>query len=145
MSITASIDIKLSCKEQKIMTSQEILKRFINNGWAVKNNDKILYLPLGDDDMFEWLDDLVNESELFEIIAKKEQANEIIGVGLTWRDTNIGGTILIYPNFDLTINLTINRRKLFNDITDVNWYLEKIISCFDNSAVDVESFSFSQG
>ena len=144
MSTLASIDIKLSRKKAFPISSESIIKALILSGWNAVNNGKILYLPLGDEDDFDWQEKALNQSDIFSIIEQKERNNEIVGVGITWKDTAIGGTLLINPAFDISFSLTINRKRLFDNVTDVNWYLERLLPCLETDLMTVEHFSFSQ-
>lgn len=144
MSTLASLRIKLAHKKANPISAVSILKVLIEHGWNLVNNGKVLYLPLGDDDDFDWQEDEINESVFLNIVYQKEKANEVIGVGMTWKDTSIGGTVLICSALDISFSLTINRKRLINNITDVNWYLEKIIPCLDTDFTTVENYNFSQ-
>lgn len=148
MSIFASIDISIASRLGYSITSIDIINTLINNGWKIRNENKIYYLPIGDNDNFDWQDNEISEKEFFSIAKQKDQNNEIIGVALIWKDSKIGGTLLIYPEHKFSINLTINLKKLNNNIkcriTDVNWYLEKILPFFENDTTTVENFSFIQ-
>ncbi|WP_160117930.1 hypothetical protein, partial [Lacrimispora sphenoides] len=97
-----------------------------------------------DDDDFDWQENQINKDAFAEIVEQKEQAGEIIGVGLTWGNTDIGVILLIYTNYQLSFSLTINRKKLQSNITDFNWYLEKILPCLETDFMTVSNFSFSQ-
>lgn len=144
MSTLASINIKLSKKKSGSISAVSILKALIIHGWILMNNGKILYLPLGDEDNYDWQENELSEPEFFRIVERKEKKNEIIGVGMTWKDTSIGGTILIHSALDISFSLTTNRRRLVNNITDVNWYLERILPCLETDSMTVEQFKFSQ-
>ena len=144
MSTLASLDIKLSRKKAIQISTESIIKALMSNGWNILNNGNILYLPLGDQDDFDWQENALNQSDFFNIIEQKVRKNEIIGVGITWKDSVIGGTLLINPAFDISFSLTINRKRLFSNVTDVNWYLEKLLPCLETDLMTVERFSFSQ-
>ena len=69
---------------------------------------------------------------------------EIIGAGLTWKETSIGGTMLIHPNLDISFSLTTNRKRVSNNITDVIWYLERILPYLETDLMTVQQFTFRQ-
>ena len=47
----------------------EILKIFQQIGWYIYNpQGKVEYLPIGDDDEYDWQCDEISESELYDII-----------------------------------------------------------------------------
>jgi len=144
MSALASIDVTIEKRGSESITAVEILELLTKQGWNINNNGNTLYLPLGDDDDFDWQEAVINKEELFSIIVQKEEQQEIIGIGLTWENTDIGGTLLIHSNNLLSFSLTINRKVLSNNITDVNWYLERILPCFETNLITVERFAFAQ-
>ena len=144
MSTLASLDILISKRGQGAISAVEILQLLFIKGWNATNNGKILYLPLGDDDDFDWQEQQLSISELLNIVSQKEKQGEIIGVGVTWESTMIGGTLLIHSNCSLSFSLTINRKQLVSNITDVSWYLERILPCFETDTTIVEKFTFSQ-
>lgn len=144
MSASASINISIAKRREISFSVVDIIKILLNNGWNIINDNKILYLPLGDNDKFDWQYTPMNENDFFDLIKQKELATEIIGVGLIWENSSIGGTILINSSCDILFSLTINRKKIFDDVTDVNWYLERLLTFFETDLVTVESFSFKQ-
>ncbi len=148
MSITASIDLSLFNNSDYIFSSIDLLELMINNNWIIKKNNKISYLPLGDDDLFEWTENEMKENELKEIIKKKEIEKEIIGIVFYWENTDIGVSMLCFPDNQITFNLNINRvvidEKECREITDTNWYLERIIPCLKTDKFKVQNVKFCQ-
>lgn len=144
MSISASLSVILANRCNQSLSSVKIINSLLNNGWHLEKNNKIYYLPLGDDDDFDWQENQINKDAFAEIVEQKEQAGEIIGVGLTWGNTDIGVILLIYANYQLSFSLAINRKKLQSNVTDFNWYLEKILPCLETDFMTVSNFSFSQ-
>ena len=145
MSISAWIDINFTTK--KSISSTQIIEKFTQNNWRIVANNKIHYLPLGDKDVFNWQKDTISESDFFEIVRKKEQENEIIGITMTWATSQIGIDLLIYNNYQLNIGLNTNRQHLNIrnlKVTDINWYLEKILAIFDNYHMLLTHLSFTQ-
>ena len=64
-------------------------------------------------------------------------------MALTWRDSEIGGEFLIYPDGLILISLSINRKTSNEGFTDVNWYLSKILPPLRKSFT-IESIKFSE-
>ena len=57
----------------------DVLKIFQQIGWYIYNpQGKVEYLPIGDDDEYDWQCDEISESELYDIISKKE-VNPLFG------------------------------------------------------------------
>ena len=144
MSISASLDVAIASKPGYSITSSEIISILAKNGWKIKNENKILYLPLGDDDDFDWQEDQITESEFYEIAKQKQNNNEVIGVGMIWENTSIGGTLLVYPDHKISFSLSINLKTISNGATDVNWYLDKILPYLESDLTTIETFSFIQ-
>ena len=144
MSTQVSLSIKLSRRGNNVLSSVQIIQILVNNGWNLTNNGKTLYLPLGDKDDFNWQEEFLTTIDFFDLVKRKEQSNEIIGVGLYWDGTEIGGTLLLHQDHNISFSVSINRKILFGNITDVNWYLERILPCLETDAMIIEHFSFSQ-
>ena len=148
MSISASINIKLL---EKNIPTQKIIETIKNTGWALTQNNYTSYLPFGDNEMFDWQTRKdMPSTELNKLLKAKQDANEIIGLFLTWQKTDIGGSFLFWPEHSYTgfaINLSSDRQyiKINNTykITDFNWYLEKLLPYLDE-AFGVSSFTCEQ-
>ncbi len=150
MSVSTSIDIHLSKNEKMHRPTIEIIKVLINFGWTLSNNGYMGYLPLGDRDDFDWQEKEINFETLTNILKAKEEANEVVGVIMTWKNTGIGGTFLFWTNEryeTFTMGISVNRQviTLQNNykITDFQWYLPKLLIPL-NKAWIVEYFSFYQ-
>lgn len=127
MSSTSSIELELF-SDRKFDTIF-LITILTNNGWRISDGGSKIYLPIGDIDDFDWQrSNCITDDEVIEICAIKFKNKEIIGLVLTWLDTNIGGEFLFYPDGSLSILLSINRIKNhFSNMTYFDWYLEKII------------------
>lgn len=146
MSISASIDLAVSSRKFPKTSAIEILESLLKFGWTFNDSGRKSYLPLGDKDDFNWQMEDISSERLMSILIKKEQQNETIGVGMTWADTGIGGMILLTNGGNLSLTLSINR-KMIEDIkndllTDVNWYLTKLLPPLDEGGMIVESISY---
>ena len=147
MSISASIDVKINNKTECPIIN--IIKSFINGGWRVKDDDnKITYLPLGDNGDFDWQHEMISMNELMDIIEKKESAAELIGISMYWKETNIGVELLSRSSVELSFSLDINRKRIqesnIMSITDANWYIERTVSILKHQGHYVESFIFEE-
>lgn len=144
MSVSASLNLRVTSHKGALISSNDMLKFIINGGWNIRKNGKIEYLPLGDGDMFDWKTGELSDKELYELILGKERSGEIIGFIIYWGNMDIGGSVLLHSPNEISISLLINRQKINDNITDVNWYITKILPCFMNDSIRVESWSFSQ-
>ncbi|HOQ01556.1 MAG TPA: hypothetical protein PK604_12200 [Acetivibrio clariflavus] len=55
---------------------------------------KVSFLPLGDNDDYDWQSEEIDLEQLMDIIDKKEKQNEVIGVILYWDKSSIGMQLL---------------------------------------------------
>lgn len=143
MSVDASFDLSIIKNDIYHFSAKDLLSEMMCKNWNVVHKGKICYLPLHDT-LFEWTEKDISESALMEIVTQKEQKHEIIGLVLYWQNTDVGVSMLIFPDDKITFGLMINRVKLdvgLNmDITDINWYMERIICCFEKFQIDEISF-----
>lgn len=148
MSISASISIQLGKKGNEKIHAKELINTLVSDKWELQNDGKISYLPLGDDDDFDWQDDEITIKELLDIIDKKEKLGEIVGVSMLWDTTDIGVQLLIRSELELSFLLNVNRKTLISsdskNLTDVNWYLERIILVLKKNNYTIESFTFDE-
>ncbi|WP_339307092.1 hypothetical protein [Paenibacillus sp. FSL R5-0519] len=141
MSVSISIEISLSKK----ISRMTILRKLEDFGWSYNDQGKVTYLPIGDDDEFNWQRKSIPPEELLKILVIKDNQRELIGVAMTWKDTDVGGTFLIEENGTILMSPDINRKVLdvesYNKITDVNWYVTKLIPVFGQL---FESISYNE-
>lgn len=144
MSVYSTIDVRLA---NTSVESWRICEAFRCGGWNPLFDDQIMYLPLGDDDEFDWKS--VSQSE--ESLVKKElkeksEAGETLGIVFVWQDSQCGGEFLIFPNGKISVNLSVNRRRIArcNRSTDVSWYVERIMTSLENTPLQVESISWQE-
>jgi len=142
MSVSSSIDIKLA----PIVSPINIITKLLEYGWTPDDNGIVSYLPLGDVDSYEWKRENIKFPDLLEIIKEKMQGNETIGVVLTWKDTGIGGEFLFWNDGSVSINLSIRRKLIdsISNITDVNWYLTKLITALNVQETKIVSITYEE-
>ena len=70
--------------------------------------------------------------------------DEVIGFSITWADTNIGGQVLFFPNFEFSFSITINIKNFDKDIVDDNWYLIKLLPIFDKNGILYNSIRYQE-
>lgn len=69
MSVSASIDISLSEENIDPVT---VFRYLLNHGWRIEDNGNKVFLPLHDDDMFDWQSSTdIEDCEIFNILIKK--------------------------------------------------------------------------
>ena len=118
----------------------DLLEKFMSSGWTLNYYGKISYLPLGDTD-FDWHYASMDEKyKIIDILKNKINNQELVGIVITWNDTNIGINALFYPFLDkLIFNIDINRKTISSlDITDFTWYIEKLIPVILKAGLSIE-------
>lgn len=143
MSSFFSLDIKL---ENTNVHCKEIIDVMVQGGWNIVKKGEITYLPLNDHDMFNWTASPKALDDFMKLVDQKEMINELIGVELTWLDTNIGGHLLLYSGSDVSFLLNINTKYLQDEykIPHFSWYAEKIIGVLiQKYCIQEYSFEFT--
>ena len=129
MSHAAGINISLFSSTKNIL---ELIEVFLNNDWSVKDHDHISYLPLGDEDTFNWQHIAIAAwPKIVEVLKQKEKNRELIGLVMTWKEANIGGEFLFFPDGQrLAVSWSVNRKalKYCADFTDHSWYLTRVLA-----------------
>ena len=144
MSVSASIDIELSAPN---LQQVDVLRLLLKQGWVIYDNGYKSFLPINDKGMFNWQWVPISQftdADLFAILSIKQSFQELIGVSLSWKDTDIGGEFLISDDLTLCISLTNNRRINTYGLTDFDWYLSRIIPAIDRDEIFIEDISFTE-
>lgn len=141
MSKDISLDIDLSVNNT--ISRYEIITLFFNSNWSFLDDGKFTYLPLGDED-WDWVSSSMPEEEILHLLKEKSKTDEIIGFSLTWENTNIGGQILFFPNFKLSFCINNNIKMITNDIVDVNWYLTRLLTIFNEKNILYSSIAYQE-
>lgn len=145
MSRSSSIDIRYHSYG---ITSCEVLKMLLSYGWNLDDYGEITFLPMDDDDRFDWMSlpyTMDNQRHVLQLLEAKERAQELLGITLQWENSRIGGTVLFYSDQSFSFMATVNRRKLpMFEFTDVNWYLHKLLAPLLENNVVVELIQWSE-
>lgn len=119
----------------------DVLKIFQQIGWYIYNlQGKVEYLPIGDDDEYDWQCDEISESELYDIISKKIAGKEQIGINLFYYGGTEGISLIANNTSQILLSITINRKTIKGKYTDMSWYLENII--YKLLKIDVRLLSY---
>ena len=109
----------------------DIINLFHELGWDYYDAEKTIeYLPLGDDDSFDWQKRSLSEKKLQELINNKQNAGEQIGLVLYYENSGIGVTLLAKNTKEISLDINIHRKtvdKSRESITDISWYFTHII------------------
>jgi hypothetical protein len=160
MSVDASFDFRVVDVNSRVVISPlKVIDILSKNGWNLLDpNGYVFYLPAGDEPgMFNWADNKMDLSSLMKIFEQKEKNKELIGVRIAWRDTEIGGNLLLWDKDEakhknihtpIAFDLDANRKMLADygnfKITDVNWYLERLIPIFNQGDTLVENYTYEE-
>ena len=119
----------------------DVLKIFQQIGWYIYNpQGTVEYLPIGDDDEYDWQCDEISESELYDIISKKIAGKEQIGINLFYYGGTEGISLIANNTSQILLSITINRKTIKGKYTDMSWYLENII--YKLLKIDVRLLSY---
>lgn len=132
MSILISLDIKLDADDVK--SCEKIIDTLLQGGWTINNKNQVTFLPLNDNDMFDWTTTDMHKDDFMLLLQKKEKQGEVVGVAIFWQNTDIGGHLLFHSNQEISFMLDTNIQYIDEEtkIPDFNWYVEKIIPTLKN-------------
>lgn len=141
-----SVDAGLNIKFASNISPLDIILNLMDIGWLPKDYDRSqTYLPSDDKDDYSWISNNISINELLEILKEKQAVNQRIGLVLTWKDTQIGGEFFFLDDKSLMMSISIERQVIYNtNITDVSWYIERIIPLLIGKNIAYESFRFSE-
>lgn len=133
MSQTTSIDFEVS----QSLNAVELLKQLEYRGWTATNNDQIVYLPLGDDGMYDWRTTNSKDAELvFNELQKKAVLNESIGLVLIDKNSGCGGELLIWPDYT-SFSLTLSVK--LNELREPEYYVKRIKDSIASLGLEITS------
>ena len=145
MAREALLEINCSRYSERIV---DIIKLFDQLGWKYYDSEKnIVYLPLGDDDSFDWRKEFLSENELHKLINNKQDNFEQIGLRLYYENSERGFVLLAKNTKEIVIDLNISRRTVENNresITDVGWYFNNIVQKLNDSGCPVDYIKFEE-
>ena len=88
----------------------EVLKIFQQIGWYIYNpQGKVEYLPIDDDDEYDWQCEEKTESELYDNISKKTAGKEQIGINLFYCNGAEGISLMACDTSQIILSITIYR------------------------------------
>lgn len=123
----------------------DILKAFKKIGWDIHNLEgKIEYLPVGDNDKYDWQWEKMSETTFYDIISTKIANKEQIGVDLFYIGGIEGISLLAYNTNQISLSVTINRKLIDERHTDMVWYLNNIVYRLMDIGVELLSYSLKE-
>ncbi|MDO4712230.1 MAG: hypothetical protein Q4A75_09645 [Peptostreptococcaceae bacterium] len=111
-------------------TCLDFVELLLENDWQYEREGKMtLYLEI--EDNHEWIDMPADREKLIDHIESSKDENKICGVILYYKDTDIGGDLLIHKGKTISFMADIN--TIYNEdlegmkIIKADWYLEKLL------------------
>lgn len=158
MSISASLDLLVvSSLTRRQITPTRAISVLVKNGWSLGRDGYVTYAPLGcNNDPFEIVEREISENTLMAELHEKENHQELINVTMFWGNTNIDIHLLLWDeisaqqnkiNTPIVLNIGGRVKFLANDtheITDVNWYLARVLPAFEKDDMYVEYFAYEE-
>lgn len=72
------------------------------------------------------------------------RASRDTGLVLTWHEEHVGGEFIVRPGLSLSVSLSIHRRTTKRGVTDVSWYLDRLVPTLEQLGPIVE-MSWEEG
>ena len=138
MSRSASLSLDCSLYSSSITN---IITLFNKIGWGFVDN-KMEYLPVNDNDMFDWPKEPLSLEKLFSIISQKQNNGELIGVVLYHNKSDKGIDFLASDTKKINLGININRKKINNKYTDISWYIMNIVAELEKCGFRIENYKF---
>lgn len=129
---------------EHFISVKKIVQALSEFGWALEDGSQIHLLPLGDKGNYNWTILPASEKEsALDILSKKEAVGEVPGVDLYWGETGVS-VLFSYEKRIVSFIFSINRRSLeeWQNFTDVNWYLQRIIPALTAKGIGIERIEF---
>lgn len=143
MAREATIELNCICEQKSIMF---LINSLCDGGWTVYNaQNQIKYLPIGDNDDFDWKEERLSYEELKNIVEDKQQKNELVGVCLYYKGTSYGIDLLLRNLQEVIVSIDINRKKIGEErdsLTDFEWYFSRIIKILNQNESFLISYKF---
>lgn len=136
------IEIDCSAYSENII---DIFFVFQKIGWWIYNpQKKVEYLPIADNDNYDWQCEKMLEVDFYNIINNKINNKELVGVNLFYNNSDVGVSLLAYNTNQITLGISINRKTIDKRHTDMIWYLENIIYKLFEADVRLLSYRFEE-
>ena len=99
-----------------------------------------------DEDPSEWhLLSSTDPGGLMTLFQAKMASQQVFGLRLWWEGGDVGGEFLVFPNCQVMFSPSMNRVTLGERITDVSWYLSRLLPLFGHDVgVIVESWDWRE-
>lgn len=112
-------------------------------GWRYSVDGQTEYLPVNDNDCFDWQRKYISDNELFRVLEQKQDLNELCGIVLYHKFSDRGVTLLARNTEEIMININVNRKIICGDYTDASWYIENIFSKLEKITGPIEEIKYT--
>jgi hypothetical protein len=133
--------IIFNVKKSKPITIDLFIDSFTKNGWTMNVDGNIRYLPVGDNDLYDWkYSSVSNVKDVIHLLKEKQGLNEQIGFFLLLESEDVALEILVDSEISNIICTAHGDRKLISNanITDFTWYIERIVPILGFMALEFE-------
>lgn len=145
MSVDSGLFVRFALRTNPGKWQVEVLRQLHAAGWEFEDQGQVSCLPSGDDDDFEWGPLGTDFEDVWELFNTKLMSGETLGVVITWQDSKTGGNVLVSMEGTLTFSASINRKCVAQtSITDVSWYLERLLGPLESADVAVASWRWEE-
>jgi len=136
------LEIDCSGYSKNIIDILDVFHRI--DWWIYNTENEVEYLPIADNDCFNWKCEKISEEEFRNIINTKKRNSELIGLNLFFNNSNIGISMLARDTKNITFGISINCKRLGNGCTDMAWYIENIIYKLVGVGMRIVSYKFGE-
>jgi hypothetical protein len=127
--VDMSVDVGFFLNLVSTTNAEMILDALLASRW-LGHSDGWWCVPVGEDSS-EWNLVASNNIEDVKLLFRtKMRVQEVFGIRLWWEGGAVGGEFLILPNCEVVFSPTMNRVTLGQRVTDVSWYLERVLPIF---------------
>ena len=136
MSVSSEINVCIGNKKNTDIWG--IIQILLDSGWSVSKDEKVTFLPLGDNGMYDLHDERLSLDIFKGLVKAKESLSETVGV-ILYND-GVGITLLFNSNSEFTIGCDIYRKVLSNSrLTDFSWYLQNLLMTLEREGSTIVS------
>lgn len=140
MSVSSCLKIRFEPNQRPT----NVLAALLASEWKGQRGEHWCLPPEGDASDWTLVADADHDA-LLKLLAERNGRGEPFGIRLGWRKTNIGGEFLLFPTCDLLFSPTINRVLVGPRMSDVSWYVSRLVPVFAKPArCMVESWSWEE-
>lgn len=138
-----SRDVGLDIRFHGSVPPLRVLLVLQDAGWRIADVDeRILYLPVGDAGRYDWQSVPIGDAPaVMSVLEHKAALREQIGVTLLWGDSQCGGTFRLEESF---LAVTPVNPVAVGDVTDVTWYLERIVQPLLSASLPIVAWEWSE-